>query len=121
MAEKTRKQRLEEMLADEPNDAFLRYGLAMEYASEGNDEEALRCLRRMFADDQDFAPEFRDDLGAVDRARGRQGVAAIERREQPIVVRLPKIQRVADRVGRRLKQQQKDGDTRCGERHANLD
>ena len=33
------------MLEEEPNDPFLRYGLAMEYVSEGDNESAVRCLR----------------------------------------------------------------------------
>jgi tetratricopeptide (TPR) repeat protein len=87
MAEKTRKQRLEEMLADEPNDAFLRYGLAMEYASEGNDDEALRCLRRMFADKIDYVPAYQHAgqilmrLDRTDEAREafQQGIALARR------------------------------------------
>lgn len=42
MSSPSRKQQLEAMLAEEPNDAFLRYALAMEYASAGQDEEAAR-------------------------------------------------------------------------------
>ena len=34
------------MLVDFPNDAFLRYGLAMEYVSAGDDGGAVRCFRR---------------------------------------------------------------------------
>ena len=58
MPGKTRKQQLEDLLADDPNDAFLRYALAMECAGEGNDEEALRCLRRVFADKLDYVPAY---------------------------------------------------------------
>src|SRR5271156_3698584 len=36
MPAKSRKQQIEEMLVEDPDDPFLRYGLAMEYASEGN-------------------------------------------------------------------------------------
>ena len=45
MAEKSRKQQLEEMLAEDPNDPFLRYGLAMEHAGAGAHEEAANGLR----------------------------------------------------------------------------
>jgi hypothetical protein len=54
MTVKTRKQQIQEMLADEPHDPFLRYGLAMEYISEGNDEEAVLQFRDMFM----FTPEY---------------------------------------------------------------
>lgn len=49
MADKTRKQQLEAMLAEEPGDPFLRYALAMEHASAGDDEGAVRCFRELFA------------------------------------------------------------------------
>jgi Tfp pilus assembly protein PilF len=54
MTTKSRKQQLEDMLAEEPNDAFLRYGLAMEYVSEGKDEEAVRRFRELFT----IAPDY---------------------------------------------------------------
>ncbi len=49
MTAKNRRQQLQEMLAGEPNDSFLRYGLAMEFVSEGNDEEAVRCFQELFS------------------------------------------------------------------------
>jgi Tfp pilus assembly protein PilF len=58
MAGQTRKQQIESLLADDPNDAFLRYGLAMEYVSAGDDEAALRTLRQMFADKIDYVPAY---------------------------------------------------------------
>jgi len=45
----TRRQQIEEMLKDEPNDEFLRYGLAMEYLSEGDSELGIRQLRDLIA------------------------------------------------------------------------
>jgi Tfp pilus assembly protein PilF len=58
MAEKTRKQQIEEMLAEEPNDAFLRYGLAMEHVGIGDDEGAVRCLRELIAVDPDYVAAY---------------------------------------------------------------
>ena len=49
MSNPTRRQQLEAMLADEPHDEFLRYGLAMEYISEGDHESAVRQLRELIA------------------------------------------------------------------------
>src|SRR5262249_19239941 len=46
---KTRMQQLQEMLADDPQDSFLHYGLAMEYMSAGDSEGALRCFRDLFS------------------------------------------------------------------------
>jgi len=40
---------IEAMLADDPNDAFLRYGLAMEHASAGDDAECVTVLRDLIA------------------------------------------------------------------------
>src|SRR5216683_2157190 len=47
MTAKTRKEQIEEMLRDDPNDPFLRYGLAMEYISAGDDATASRCLQEL--------------------------------------------------------------------------
>jgi predicted Zn-dependent protease len=58
MTQKTRKAQLEEMLADEPNDPFLRYGLAMEFVSEGNDTEAVRRFEELFAVSADYVPGY---------------------------------------------------------------
>jgi predicted Zn-dependent protease len=94
MTGKSRKQQIQDMLADEPNDPFLRYGLAMEYVSEGNDPEAWRTLQDLLAVSADYVPaylqagqvltrlgratEARDVLSrgvAVARAQGEQHAA----------------------------------------------
>ena len=49
MSTPTRRQQLEAMLADDPDDEFLRYALAMEFVSEGNPEAAVRHLRDLIA------------------------------------------------------------------------
>ena len=49
MPEKTRRQQLEEMLAEDPNDEFLRYGLGMEYMSSGEHDSAVRIFRELIA------------------------------------------------------------------------
>jgi Tfp pilus assembly protein PilF len=58
MPGKTRKQQLQEMLAEEPNDRFLRYGLAMEFVSEGNDDEAVRCFHELLGIAPDYVPGY---------------------------------------------------------------
>ncbi len=45
MATSKRMQQIEAMLADEPNDPFLRYGLAMEHSSLGDDSAAVQVLQ----------------------------------------------------------------------------
>ncbi len=54
MTAKTRKQMLEEMIAEDPKDAFVRYGLAMEYAGGGDREAAWKCFQDLF----DFCPDY---------------------------------------------------------------
>jgi Tfp pilus assembly protein PilF len=58
MAGKSRKQQIEEMLAEDPNDPFLRYGLAMEYVSAGQDAEALRCFEELLRVAPDYVPAY---------------------------------------------------------------
>jgi Tfp pilus assembly protein PilF len=86
MAAKTRKQQLEEMLAEDPHDPFLRYGLAMEYVSTGADAEAVRCLHELVAASPDYVPAYLQAglalvrLGRPEEARAvyRRGIAAAQ-------------------------------------------
>src|SRR5262245_50892038 len=45
MARTARMAQIEAMLAEDPDDAFLRYGLAMEHASAGDDAACVEVLR----------------------------------------------------------------------------
>ncbi len=49
MARTPRMAQIEEMLAEDPDDAFLRYGLAMEHASAGDDDGCVTVLRDLIA------------------------------------------------------------------------
>ena len=49
MATTPRMAQIEAMLADDPEDAFLRYGLAMEHASAGDDAACAAVLRALIA------------------------------------------------------------------------
>jgi Flp pilus assembly protein TadD len=88
MTAKTRKQQLEEMLAEDPNDPFLRYGLAMEHVSAGDLDAAVRCFRELFAVAPDYVPAYLQAgqtltrLGRTAEARDvyRQGMAVAARR-----------------------------------------
>ena len=60
MARTPRMAQIEAMLADDPDDAFLRYGLAMEHASAGDDAECAAVLRDLLARTaaQPYVPAF---------------------------------------------------------------
>jgi Flp pilus assembly protein TadD len=58
MPSKSRKELLEEMLAEAPDDTELRYALAMEHVSTGDDEGAVSCFRETFARAPDYAPAY---------------------------------------------------------------
>jgi Tfp pilus assembly protein PilF len=84
MPKKTRKEQLEEMLAGDPNDPFLRYGLAMEYVSEGNDEEGAKRLVELTQISTDYIAAYQQAgqafyrLGKFPEAREifKSGIAA---------------------------------------------
>src|SRR5439155_26076416 len=88
MPGKSRKEQLEAMLADFPEDAFLRYGLAMEYVSAGDDETAVRLLRELFAVDPGYVPAYLQAghacwrLGRSDEAKEvyRQGITVAQQK-----------------------------------------
>jgi thioredoxin-like negative regulator of GroEL len=58
MSGKSRKQQIEEMLAEDPNDPFLRYGLAMEHVSAGDDPGARRCFEELLQVAPDYVPAY---------------------------------------------------------------
>ena len=87
MTEKTRRERIEEMLAEDPNDAFLRYSLAMEHASAGQLEEAVGCFEELLRRNPDYVPGYMQagkalqQLDRIDEARGiwQTGVSVARR------------------------------------------
>ncbi|MGB2499010.1 MAG: hypothetical protein ACPIA2_04910 [Mariniblastus sp.] len=54
----TRREQLESMLADSPEDTFLRYALAMELESEGENERSLSLHQGLIADEPPYVPSF---------------------------------------------------------------
>jgi predicted Zn-dependent protease len=54
----SRREQLEQMLAQSPGDPFLRYGLALECAKDGELEEALRRLEKLIADESDYVAAY---------------------------------------------------------------
>ena len=78
---------LKEILAQNPNDAFARYGLAMELANQGNTESALREFEQLTTANPDYTAGYQMSAqllikaGRNDEARQRleAGVAAAQR------------------------------------------
>jgi thioredoxin-like negative regulator of GroEL len=67
----SRREKIEAMLADDPNDTFLRYSLAMELRSEGNHAASLERLSELTDDDPPYVPAFfmaAQQLAELDRS-----------------------------------------------------
>jgi predicted Zn-dependent protease len=79
-----RIDQLKAMLAETPDDAELRYFLAMAYVSAGADDSALDCFRRLAAESPGYVPAYVQSgqllarLGRDEEARSvfRAGIAA---------------------------------------------
>ena len=82
--QKTRREILEGFVAANPNDAFARYGLAMECASTGDSAAALKQYTQLLAAHPEYVPAYYQygtlltRLGKKDAARKilTDGVAA---------------------------------------------
>ena len=55
---KTRREKLEAVLAQNPNDAFTLYGLALEYVNAGDFATAESYFRRLIAANPDYVPGY---------------------------------------------------------------
>ena len=67
MPAKSRREMIEEMLADAPNDAELRYMLAMEHVSAGDDAGAMRCFQDMIQIAPNYPPAYHQAGRALQR------------------------------------------------------
>lgn len=54
----SRREKLEVLLRDSPDDSFLRYALAMECSSGGDDAAAVTALDRLLADDPHYVAAY---------------------------------------------------------------
>ena len=93
MAEKSRRRlMLEQSLAEDPADPFLRYGLAIQCLSEGDVEEGRQRLAALIADRPDDQVAAYQQLGqsyaADGRDRGSEGHSLGGHREGPSCRRL---------------------------------
>ena len=55
---KTRREILEEFLGKKPDDAFSRYGLAMEYVNNGDTAAADKQFRALLEHNPDYVPAY---------------------------------------------------------------
>lgn len=58
MPETSRREKIEAMLADDPNDSFLRYSLAMELEKEDRHEDSLKYFQGLMQEDPPYVPSF---------------------------------------------------------------
>jgi predicted Zn-dependent protease len=63
----TRKEQIEEMLREQPDEPELRYMLAMEYVSAGQDAEAVRVFHDLLMRNPDYPPGFHQAARALVR------------------------------------------------------
>jgi len=77
MSVPSRREQIEAMLAEEPNDAELRYMLAMEYVSAADDAAAARCFEELIRRNPDYPPAYHmaaRTLQRLDRSREARDV-----------------------------------------------
>lgn len=83
----TRREKIEAMLADDPDDTFLRYSLAMELEKEARHQESLERLESLTKDETPYVPAFfmagqqLTRLGRIEEARAflRDGIEEARR------------------------------------------
>lgn len=84
----TRLETLKGLVAQQPGDSFLRYGLAMEYRNAGELEAAMSEFRALIATNPDYSAAYfhggqtLERLGKLDEARAlyREGIEATTRK-----------------------------------------
>ena len=87
MASTPRMEQLRRMLERSPNDAFLLYGIALEYKKAGDSPQAIEFLNKVVQADPGYCYAYHqrglvyESLGDLESARGsyREGIAAATR------------------------------------------
>jgi len=75
----SRRAQIEAMLAQDPQDAFLRYALSMELLSAGEPAAAQAELQRLLADDPGYIPAYLQAAQlAVQLGQPDQALAVLE-------------------------------------------
>ena len=85
---KTRRQMLEEFVANKPDDAFSRYGLAMECMNSGDPASADQHFRALLQNNAEYVPAYlmyaqllvRESRPAEARTILSSGIAAAEKK-----------------------------------------
>jgi tetratricopeptide (TPR) repeat protein len=54
----TRLTQLEVLLAEDPNDVFVRYAIALEYFKMGQANEAIELLKKLLQSDASYVPAY---------------------------------------------------------------
>jgi thioredoxin-like negative regulator of GroEL len=75
----SRREKIEQMLAQDPGDTFLRYSLAMELGKEGAHDESLAKFAELMRDDPPYVPAFFMAAQQLARLGRRDGARAILR------------------------------------------
>lgn len=70
----SRLEQLLVMLKEDPKDSFVRYAVALEYASAGNQEEAITRIESLIGDEPDYLGAYYK-LGQLYEAEGDAGKA----------------------------------------------
>lgn len=63
----SRRQKIEAMLADTPDDPELRYMLAMEHVGSGDDAAAVRCFEELIQITPNYPPAYHQGGRALQR------------------------------------------------------
>jgi len=87
MTDKSRRQKLEEFLTKNPNDAFSRYGIALECVKEGDIAAAETHFRALIETNPDYVPGYQmyaqtlaqNERGEDAKAILEKGIAAAMR------------------------------------------
>ena len=84
MTSPNRLPQIQAMLADAPDDPELRYMLAMEYASQGNDAEAARTFEELIAVAPTYPPAYHMGARTLARLNRVDDARALLRRGIPV-------------------------------------
>jgi tetratricopeptide (TPR) repeat protein len=101
----SRLDMLKEMVSLNPSDAFLRYGLAMEYRNGGDLESAVREFRAIIDANPDYSPAYfhggqtLERLGRADEARALYETGVEVTRRKGDQHALSEMQAALDLVG----------------------
>jgi tetratricopeptide (TPR) repeat protein len=53
-----RLELLKRYLDEDPDDSFVRYAIALEYAAQGNHDQAFQQLKNLLKDEPDYLPAY---------------------------------------------------------------